>query len=282
MLDLKKRERERPKQTNKTKQNKRHHKTHQRRPGCVLGYKFEDSRPPRTHRPGAGGRVIWWRSQSRVSASLFRGGLNVPPAPRGQSSWSALTRPPPTPAGGASWASAGREAASEPGQQSAASRPLLVSGGHWAAPERRPGGCSVTPGPARRSLGTPRTKALARPTMLALRSALRHGAPRWVPEGLGRLVPPRRSPAGRARSHRSRTRPGLGGVLRERPRLRGQRRPRPPRLAGGSHPAPLSELAPPGTTCYRRGSRAPSALGRLRARPKPCSPCTSRVGGISL
>lgn len=29
-----------------------------------------------------------------VSAALFRPGLNVPPAPRGQRSWSALTRPP--------------------------------------------------------------------------------------------------------------------------------------------------------------------------------------------
>nr|CAI9701737.1 unnamed protein product [Rangifer tarandus platyrhynchus] len=29
-----------------------------------------------------------------VSAALFRPGLNVPPAPRGQRSWSALIRPP--------------------------------------------------------------------------------------------------------------------------------------------------------------------------------------------
>lgn len=79
---------------------KRHHKTHQRRPGCVLAARLE---PPGRRAPT--GLAIKEKMAplpachlvafpEPVAAALFRPGLNVPPAPRGPRSWSALTRRP--------------------------------------------------------------------------------------------------------------------------------------------------------------------------------------------
>lgn len=66
-----------------------------------------------------------------VSASLFRPSLNVPPAPRGQSSWSAVTRPLGRyrhPQGALPGPSPARRRPPNPGLQSAASGSLATSG----------------------------------------------------------------------------------------------------------------------------------------------------------
>lgn len=79
---------------------KRHHKTHQRRPGCVLAVRLEP-----TGRGAPTGLAIKGKMAPSpachlvafpepVAAALFRPALNVPPAPRGPRSWSALTRRP--------------------------------------------------------------------------------------------------------------------------------------------------------------------------------------------
>lgn len=80
------------------KQQKRHRKTHQRRPGSVLEARLEPPGRGAPTGPAITGKMARLPAchlvafPEPVAAAPFRPGLNVPPAPPGPRSWSALTR----------------------------------------------------------------------------------------------------------------------------------------------------------------------------------------------
>lgn len=219
-----------------------------------------------------------------VSASLFRPSLNVPPAPRGQSSWSTVTRPLGRyrhPQGALPGPSPARRRPPNPGLQSAASGSLATSGwglcGSVAGILQLFGGDSWTqsgqpallprghrdPDLCRAETGgwVPRTIRCARSAGKGWAGSFLAGRARAA--RTERFTSARAGAVGQAEDTESRAGPGwCGSAPLSRPwRLFLSRR--------------LDNLLPP------RG-RLRSALGRLLDRPKPRSPCTSRVGGISL